>query len=224
MQTKSKDELTSMDVPELITYVASMTAEVDHVDDKHKEALKAMEEENEKKVNDAKKASEEELKKKEAKLAAVLKAMDEKDPEKKEAMIKSAMEDDEDHKKDAKKAQEEDEEKKALKAEVTYLANKIKKPQIEFLTNVYQAANTPKEELEVYIAEWNKKNSEQLDAEIKKTQHLAETVGYSADQEKSPFGFSGAKLASGPEFSASKSLEKIDKMSPAEAFSSGGIA
>jgi hypothetical protein len=223
MQTKSKDELTSMDVPELITYVASLSAEVDHKDDEHKEALKAVEEENEKKVNDAKKAQEEENKKNEAKLAAVLKAMDEKDPEKKEAMIKSAMDDHED-KKDAKKAEDEDEEKKALKAEVTYLAQQIKKPKIDFLKSVYKASSTPDAEIEVYVAEWNKKSSEQLDAEIKKTQHLAEAVGFTAEVEKSPFGFSGAKLH-GPEFSASKSFEKIDKMSPAEAFrSSGGIA
>jgi hypothetical protein len=225
METKTKEELTSMDIPELVSYVANLTAEVEHKDDEHKQALKAQDEEHKKETEDAKKAQEEhdeEKKKDAAKLAAVLKAMDEDDHEKREAMIKSAMEDDEEHKKDAKKAEhEEDEEKKALKAEVTYLASLVKKPKIDYLTSVYQASNTPKNTLNEYIADWNRKSSKQLDAEIAKTQHLAEVIA--TPTEDKPFGFSGATLhPAGQEFSASKDFEKIEKMSPSEAFS--GVA
>jgi len=42
---KTKDELHAMDIPELVTYVAELTSQVDHKDDEHKEAMDEKEKE-----------------------------------------------------------------------------------------------------------------------------------------------------------------------------------
>jgi len=81
-----------------------------------------------------------------------------------------------DNEKHEAKSAEDDEEKKALKAQVTYLANSVKAPKIQYLTKVYQAALTPKETITEYVAEWNKQTPQQLDAEIKKLGPLINTI------------------------------------------------
>ncbi len=234
---KTKDELHSMDIPELVEYVASLTSQVEHKDDEHKQAMdekekdakKAQDEKDDKEeeAKKAKKAQDEEEKKHEGLRAALLKAMDEPDDKKREAMIKTAMDEDEKH--ESKKGKtamgDDDEEKKALKAEITYLSASIKQPKIDYLTKVYKASNTPDKELGAYVAEWIKKSPQQLDAEIKKTAHLAEVVSYQAEEKPNPFGFNGApNPISGPAYEANNSdFKKIDKMTPDQAFS-GGIA
>lgn len=176
---KSARELSAMDNPELVEYIASMSAQVDKdkeeaktaMEKEHEDAKKAMED----KEHEAKKAMEDEEKKHEAVKQAVLKAMENEDKEEaKKAVLKAMGDNDKEH--EAKHAMEDDEEKKALKAQVTYLATTVKAPKIQYLTKVYQAALTPKETIEEYVAEWNKQTPQQLDAEIKKLGPLINTI------------------------------------------------
>lgn len=232
-QAKTKEELTSMDISELTSYVANLTAEVEHKDDEHKTAMddkekdakKAMDEKEEE-AKKAKKAMDEDHEKDAVVLKAVLKAMDEEDPDKRKEAIKTAMKADlpDKDKKDA--MHEDDEEKKALKAEVSYLAAKANKPTIDYLTKVYQAAQTPEDKIKEYIAEWEKMNTKQLDAALGKIKPLVEQMGtesFEADSTKSPFGFSSpSPPVEQVSFSASAEFKKIDEMSPSEAFGSGG--
>jgi len=241
-EAKTKDELSSMDLPELITYVGNLTAEVEHKDDEHKQTAKKAMEDKDKEHKDAmedhekeaKRAMDEKHEKMESKLAGILKAMDEEDPEKRKKAIKSAMEEHEkekegksaDHLEHEKKdAQEEKEEKKAMKAEITYLANIINKPKIDLLTKVYTAAQTPKKDLDEYIADWNAMTTKQLDAAVKLAQPVADSVGaYEAEVPKSPFGWTSQSIPTTQEsFSASKKFKDIDNMTPDQAFDGGHI-
>ena len=98
----------------------------------------------------------------------------------------------------------------------------INKPKLDYLTKVYQAANTPDKDLKEYVAEWQEMTSKQLDGAINKTKQLVDSMGiqtFEADAEKSPFGFSSPSIPTKQEsFSASVEFKKIDEMSPSEAF------
>lgn len=229
-----------MDIPELIEYfgsaekhyegklTAAKTAQEDK-DKEHKEAMDKKEEEAKK----AKRASEEEKEKDAVVLKAIKSAMEEKDPEKREAAIKSAMEE-HDKKKDTNDASnhEDDEEKKALKAQITFLANKIKEPQLDYLKKVYQAAKTDESTLNEYMDEWKEMTPEQLDGAIKKVKPLVESMNMNSfDAEKSeprnPFGYNAGTIPKDTkQFDASETFKKIDDMSAEEAFGGGqpGIA
>ena len=246
---KTKEELSAMDIPELVTYVASLTADVEHKDDEHKQAiLKAEEEKKEEEAKQAKKAEEEkeeavrqamddEHKKDAARMEAVLKAMDEKDPEKRKEAIKNAMKESEEEKNnDANKARkadhEKEEENKALKAEVSYLASQINLPKIDYLKKVYEASNTDAAKIREYVAEWEKMDTKQLDGAIDKVKPLVETLNstngnnYEANasqQQQQPLGFSSLQSPMKTEsFSASREFKKIDAMTPEQAFSQQG--
>jgi len=187
---------------------------MDDMDKEHKDAM----DEEEEKAKKAKKAQEEDEKKVEAKMAAILKAMDEDDHEKREALVKAAMEEDE---KKHEGMGDDDEEKKALKAEVTYLSAAIKQPKIERLTNIYKASKTPEEQIKSFVAEWEKKTPKQLDAELKKTEHLAETVQFDIIPDN-PFHFGGTPAPAPvdePYSASDETFKKIDKMTPDQAFS-----
>jgi len=231
--TKTKEELSKMDLTEMTEYVAELAADVDKhehekkeaIDDKerHEKMAKKAEDEHEKEKH----AMEEEHKKHEATLKAVLKAMEEEDHEKREAMIKEAMKDHEHGFPDAKKgSHEDDEEKKAMKAELTYMASYIKKPKLDQLNRIYSAARIDEATLKQWNEEWSAMTIPQLDAALLKAKPVQEMTGQSfeAQDKKSPFGFSGATSPVGTQdFSASKDFDKIDEMSVEDAFGQGGI-
>lgn len=229
-EAKSERELQQLDVPELVTYFASYTAAMDEdkkdakkaMEEKEKDAKKAMDD----KIEENKNAMDEEHKKDASRMAAVLKAMDEEDPEKRKEAVKSAMEDENKDKDHTAMDMKDDEEKKALKAQVTYLANKTKLPTINYLKQVYTAAKVDDSTLKTYEAEWSEMTPQQLDAAVEKVKPLVESMGitsFEAETEKSPFGFSTLPTPSKvEEFSASKEFQKIDKMTP-EQLMNGGI-
>jgi hypothetical protein len=228
--SKTIEEISKMKQEDLVEFVASLSAKADDVDKKHEEAKKAMEEKHKEAIDnkekESKKALDEEHKKNEATLKAVLKAMEEDDPEKRKEAVKAAI----DHKDDEHKegTSHDDEEKKAMKAEITYLAAELKKPKIEYLAKVYQAANTPEDKLKEYVADWETKTAKQLDAAIEQVKPLIDSIEsvtqFEANKtEKSPFGFSTASPpTSSKTFAASKEFEKIEKMSTEDLFANGG--
>jgi len=238
-------EFSAMTTEEQLDYVKTLKADVEHKDDEHKTAM-----EDEKKDHEAKltaqddehkkemESQDEEHKKEEtaraARLqAAILKAQEEPDKEKREAAIMKAMEDHMNEKKnhegqnnehEKKEAQEKEEENKAMKAEITYLGSIINKPKIEYLSKIYVAAKTDEKVLKEYVAEWEKMNTKQLDAAIQKVKPLVSTLELTANKvpTETPFGFSTADVPK--ELSASvgeKSFKKIDNLSDAELFTPG---
>ena len=167
----------------------------------------------------------EEEKKHEATMKAVLKAMEEDDHEKRKEAVKSAMEDNhEDKDKDAKRAMEDDDEKKALKAQVTYLATVVKNPKIQYLTKVYQAALTPEATLKEYVADWNGKTPQQLDAEIKKIAPLVQTLTQTNQMDAATPELEIPMMSTLPtsttSYQGSVDLSKINKMTDKDLFRS----
>jgi len=222
---KSERELSAMDNPELVEYIASMSAQVDKdkeeaktaMEKEHEDAKKAMED----KEHEAKKAMEDEEKKHDAVKQAVLKAMENDDKEEAMKAVLKAMGDDDNKEHEAKKAMEDDDEKKALKAQVTYLADTIKTPKIQYLTKVYQAALTPKETITEYVAEWNKQTPQQLDAEIKKLGPLINTITQTqlnAEVPEMVIPTMSTLPTSDSTYKGSVDVSKISKMSDAELF------
>jgi len=224
-------------IEDMSTYIKEFTAQVEHKDDEHKQAMddekknhetaKVAQDEKDKKMEEAMKAMEDEKKNHEAKVATILSAvksaMDEPDEEKKKEALKAAMKamDDSDKPKDQHDSMHEDEEKKALKAEVTYLAKKINQPKIKYLTDVYKAAKVDQNTLDSYVADWKKMDSQQLDGAVEKVRPLLDSMGYKAeeDTDDSPLGFSTPDSFSGA--TKSDSFDKIDKMTTSELFGRG---
>ena len=239
-------EFKDMTVEEQNDYVKQLNAQVEHKDDEHKTAMDekekenkdAMDEKDKENKNAVKTAMDEEKKNHDARMAklsaAILKAMDEKDEDKRKEAIKQAMEDDkkenmaqDDKDKKNNEAQyKDDEEKKALKATVTYLEAQINKPKIDYLSKIYTAAKVDEKTLKEYEADWNKMGAKQLDAAIEKVKPLIESIPeFSAGkiEQQTPFGFSSPDIPT--ELSADvndKSFKKIDDMSDAELFEQGG--
>lgn len=208
--------------------------------EKHKNAMKEEHEKHESEIEH----KDDDHKTKYESLRASLKAqMDEEKDEKKKEGLKAALKAMEDeHKKhegddktrkleekEGKKARygekEDDEEKKALKAEVTYLSAAVNTPKIDYLKQVYTAAKTPESDLTNYMKEWSAMTSIQLDAAIKKVEPLlGHMKSFEASTEKkSPFGFSTGQAPSSHEYSAAKGLDKIDKMTDKDLFSTPGV-
>jgi hypothetical protein len=235
---------------EVIELNAAVKAEKEEDEDKeskHKAALKAMKDEHKDAMKDEDEKHKAEIEHKDDEhktkyesLKATLKAaMDEEEDEKKKEGMKAALKAMEDeHKKEAndktrtieqkegKYGKEEDEEKKALKAEVTYLTAAVNKPKLDYLKQVYTAANTPDSELTNYIDEWSAMSSKQLDAAITQTSRLSGHMKSfeASTEQKSPFGFSTADVpGSHSTYNAGKGLDKIDKMNDKDLFSSPGV-
>lgn len=240
-------DISEMSLEELSDHVTTLSAQVDEEKKNNKEALKSMDEKNEKEkeamdeehkkeMKDAQEHKDDEHKEKMSKLqAAILKAMEEEDKDKREAMIKSAMEE---HTKEEKMSMEEEqkknhtgmndeekEENKAMKAQITYLSAQVNKPRLEYLEAVYKAAKTPEDDLKEFKSDWEKMDTKQLDGAIKKTKPLVDSMpefSVGKTETQSPFGFTGADIPK--EFSANindKQLKKIDDMSDAELFEGG---
>ena len=233
---------TEMSAEEQLDHLKQLNAQVEHKDDDHKQAmdeekknhesaLKAQEDEHKKEAQDDEKKNHDAQEDKDKKLeAAILKAMEEPDKEKREAAIRSAMEDhmkknhegqdNDEHKKEAQ--EKDDEEKKAMRAEITYLNAERNAKKIKHLESIYKAAQTPEETLKEYKAEWEKMTPKQLDAAVEHIKPLISTLELSADkpsEEDNPFGWKGAQAPA--ELSASvsdKRFDKIDKMSDSELF------
>lgn len=246
-----KTEFKDMTVDEQNDYVKELSAQVDHKDDEHKQAMDDMKEDHkeamdemEKNHKDAmedekKEAMEEDEKEHKARMAklsaAILKAMDEEDPQKRKEAIKQAMEDDKkeheamehDDKKNHEAMEKDDEEKKALKAELTYLTATVNKPKIDFLNKIYSAAKVDDKTLKQYVADWQKMTAKQLDAAIEKVKPLIESIpefSASKTEPDTPFGFSSPDVPT--ELSGAvddKSFKKIDDMSDAELMEGGGM-
>jgi len=244
--SKTTQELSAMKTEDLVEYVASLSAEVDKkehdanyaMDKKDHDAKTAMDEKDEEHKtameHERKMAMEHEDKKHEATLKAVLKAMEEDDHEKRKDAVKSAMEKEhktamehghEDKNKDAKQAMEDDDEKKALKAQVTYLATVVKNPKIQYLTKVYQAALTPEATLKEYVADWNGKTPQQLDAEIKKITPLVQTLTQTNQMDAATPEIEIPMMSTLPtpttSYQGSVDLSKINKMSDKDLFRTG---
>jgi len=225
---------------ELSAKVDTLTAQVDEkekehkdaMDEKekeHKEAMDDMEKKNHdgmedehKKTEEAKKAMEDEKKHHDAVLKAVLKAMEEEDPEKRKEAIKQAQNiehKDDVHHEAEHLENEKDEEKKAMKAQLDYQDKIIKKPKLQILEAAYTGAGVGESKVKEYKADWGKMTAEQLDDAIEKAQPIIEMTGRSIETPE-PLGlskglseFSGSTKTGNEEYSA-----KVEKMSPAELF------
>lgn len=213
----------------------SMTARADEKDNEYKEAMEKndkdhkdamtdMEKKNhdamEEKEKDAKKAMHDEKEKHEATLKAVLVAMEEPDKDKREALLKAAIEHkDDQHTQTAKNADHmEDEEKKAMKAQLEYQNNIIKKPKLQILEAAYSKVGTDKSKLEEYKADWNNMTLPQLDAAIEMAKPIIELTGEIL-QVPTPLGLSeGMSTFTGSLKTDDEYAANIDKMSTEELF------
>jgi len=229
---KTKQELSDMKSEDLVEYVASLSADVDKKNEEAKSAMDNKDDEHKTAMDDkeheTKTAMEDEKKNHEAVMKAVLKAMDEDDHEKRKEAVKSAMEDNDHKEKEATVhgTEDDDNEKKALKAEVTYLANKIKKPQIQYLKRVYEASLTDEATIKKYETQWNEKTAQQLDAEIEKIAPLVRTLTETSQLDASiPSEISIPMQSTLPTsshntYKGSVDLSKISKMSDKDLFRS----
>lgn len=201
-------------------------AEVEKKENEHKEAMDDKEKEHkdamEEKEKEAKRAEDDEKKNHDAVLKAVLKAMDEDDPEKRKEAIKSAMDEKhKEHESSTKTAEHEnDEEKKAMKAQLEYQDKIMKKPKLQILEAAYAGVGTDKSKLAEYVADWNKLTLPQLDAAIEQAKPIIELSGQTIESQPTPLGlskglseFTGSTKTGNEEYSA-----KIDKMSTEELF------
>jgi len=196
---------------------------MEHMDKEHKDAMHEMDEKHkadmDEKEKESKHAQDEEKEKHDAVLKAVLKAMEEDDKDKREALIKSAVEvphKDDEHTQTGKKAEyENDEEKKAMKAQLAYQDNIIKKPKLQILQAAYEQ-HVDKSKLAEYTADWNKMTPQQLDSAIEKAQPVIELSGVKTTPEPIAMG-----KGYGTEFTGSINQEysaKVDKMTDQELF------
>lgn len=214
----------------------------------HKAALKAMEEEYKKamdeKEHEKKDAMEKEHDKHESSYKSMYSKMksameEETDEKKKEGMKASLQAMDEEHKKQARrgdmdnpeeyerkgKSAEEMKKDREHEAQITYLTAEINKPKINRLNQLYTDSKTPKNKIDEYNAVWETSTSKQLDAEITKMGYIVgdsvSTIPYEA--QNSAFGFgTTSSLKKTQQFDASTISNKIDKMTDAELFSKPG--
>jgi len=206
---------------------------MDTMDKEHKDAMENMEKKNHdamedehKKTEDANKAMEDEKKNHEAVLKAVLKAMEEEDPEKRKQAIKEAVEvqhKDDVHTETAKygdhEMKEMKEENKSMKAQLEYQNTIIKKPKLQILQATYEKAGTDEKTIKAYKAEWDEMTPQQLDGAIEKLKPLMESLGASVKETQEPISlgqsieFTASTKSGNEEYSA-----KVDKMSTAELF------
>jgi len=106
---------------------------------------------------------------------------------------------------------------------LTYLAQVVKNPKIQYLTKVYQAALTPEATLKEYVADWKEKTPQQLDAEIKKIAPLVQTLTQTNQMDASTPELEIPMMSTLPtphSYSASVDLSKINKMSDKDLFRS----
>jgi len=223
---------------ELSTKVDTLNAQVDDKekehkdamemkDKEHKDAMHEMDEKHKTAMEDYGKknhdAMEEDKNKHEAILKAVLVAMDEPDKDKRDAMIKTAMIEhkDDEHTQTSmhKGMHEDDEEKKAMKAQLEYQNNIIKKPKLQILEAAYTGVGTDKSKLEEFKADWNKMTLPQLDAAIEMAKPIIELSGKTIETIPSPLSLSnGMSTFTGSVKTDNEYSAKVDKMTVEELF------